>query len=173
MSKSSWLLAVPLLVLVAVALTIAPNVWSNYRRTGQATLSNSAAFNLWVGLNDPGRRAFGGGGIVLEEYRRYLASAPTHAEREAALRAKITGLVREKGVVRLLVDQAGRQYFRLFDRESVLTAQLPGGRTHREDGSKGFRGPPEPMATSDWAAWKPAPDGSKSALRKDFTRSIQ
>jgi hypothetical protein len=47
---------------------------------------------------------------------------------------------RAVGVVRVLADQLGRQYFRFFDKDSFLTGQLPGGAIYRM--GSGYREPP-------------------------------
>jgi hypothetical protein len=72
------------------------------------------------------------------ELDRYQASAPTHHERIRILEQRIRAFVDERGVWAVLRAQAGRQYFRLFDRDSFFTDQLPGSPI-AEDGF-GYRG---------------------------------
>jgi hypothetical protein len=113
------------LVAAALAVTVTPTVIANARRGGPP-IADSSRFNIWVGLLDSSRKDFvaevGG-----HEYQRYLRSGDTYAERTDVLREKIGGLVRERGWARLLRAQLGRQYFRLLDKDSFVTDQLPGG----------------------------------------------
>src|SRR6185295_10723505 len=116
----------PALVLGTLTLTILPTLLANRARYGVAAIADSSLFNAWVGLNDRTRRSFVGE-IVGDEYGTYLRSAPEPRARDAVLRAKIARLVEERGVGQLLRAQLGRQYFRLFHRDSFFTEQLPGG----------------------------------------------
>jgi len=113
--------------ILAVALAVvAPTVWSNAREEGRWVVADSSRFNLWVGLNEQSRRNFSAE-IVNTEYQRYLTLGADARERHEALGSEIAQLVRERGVLDLLGSQLGRQYFRLFDKDSFLTDQLPGG----------------------------------------------
>jgi len=112
--------------LAAAAIVVTPVIGMQYRRTGSAVIADSSAFNLWVGLNDRSRKNFEDP-VVPEIYREYLDEEGTFAERNARLRKKSLGLIRRRGLVSVLSEQFGRQYFRLFDRECYLTEQLPGG----------------------------------------------
>lgn len=137
-----------------LAVTVAPTVAENARRHRVFAIANSAWFNLWVGLNDVSRLEFRRS-IVERELARYRQSADSFAERNAVLRERILALVRERGPLRVLADQLGRQYFRLLAAESFLTAQLPDGAARRD--GYGYRAPPPPVATSlrlaHYAAW--------------------
>ena len=53
-------------------------------------------------------------------------------------------LVRERGLGSLLRAQLGRQYFRLFDKDSFVTDQLPGGAIGAQ--GYGYRGTPAALA---------------------------
>ena len=122
----------PALVLAGLAVIAGPAFVVSWQR-GQPLGSTPATFNIWVGLNDSSRRNFVDE-IAYPESLRWEASAPTVAERDAILRQKIRDLVRERGFLRLLGRQLGRQYFRLFDKDSFLADMLPGGAmaaTHR------------------------------------------
>src|SRR6185295_14799093 len=113
-------------VLAVIAATSAPALVANHRAGYGWTLPDSSRFNLWVGLNDTSRRNLVGE-IVGTEYERYRASAPALPERNAILGGKISALAAREGIGRLAARQLARQPFRLFDRESFLTDQLPGG----------------------------------------------
>jgi 4-amino-4-deoxy-L-arabinose transferase-like glycosyltransferase len=125
------------LVAAGLVLVVTPTIVENGRRTGAYVIGDSARFNVWVGLNDRERR-----NLINEtvgtELDRYQASAPTHHERIRILEQRIRAFVDERGVWAVLRAQAGRQYFRLFDRDSFFTDQLPGSPI-AEDGF-GYRG---------------------------------
>ena len=115
-----------LLVAVTVCAVIAPTAISNRQRATDVVVSDSLAFNLWVGLNDRSRKDFVDI-VVAKEYRAYNASAPTFPERNAILWAKIKDFAKEHGTLEILRRQLGRQPFRLLDKDSFLTDMLPGG----------------------------------------------
>ncbi len=107
---------------LAAALGLLPNLLA-----GEGSgVARSGWFNLWVGVNDVSRREFVDS-IVAEEYRRYERSARSHAARSEILAAKVEQRIAEQGWAATLERQLGRQYFRLFDKDGFLTAQLPGG----------------------------------------------
>ncbi len=137
----------PLVVAAAMTLTLLPVVLHNRAHYGVATVADSSAFNAWVGLNDRSRRNFVGE-IVGEEMGRYLRSAPDPAARAAVARAEIRRLVEERGVASLLRAQLGRQYFRLFDRDSFLVDQLPGGPIAARSDGFGYAAPPASLAAA-------------------------
>jgi len=111
---------------LALGVTIAPSVARQYRHTGRLMIADSSAFNLWVGLNDQARRNFEVD-VVSGAYREYAVSGSTFAERDAVLRRKISDHVARHSWIEIARGQLGRQYFRLFDKDSYLTDQLPGG----------------------------------------------
>lgn len=119
------------IALLGLGVALLPTLAESYRATGELYIADSSRFNLWLGLTDTGRRDHTDRrvGEALAEFR---ASGTTHAERNRVTSAKIFDVVREKGTVRILGDQLGRQYFRLFSRHSPLTDQLPDGPLHRE-----------------------------------------
>lgn len=137
----------PALVAGAMALTLLPVQLHNRARYGEATVADSSAFNAWVGLNDRSRRNFVGE-IVGEELDAYVRSAPTPAARAAIARAKIRRLIGERGIFNVLRAQLGRQYFRLFDRDSFLDDQLPGGPIAARPDGFGFAAPPAWLAAA-------------------------
>jgi hypothetical protein len=89
-------------------------------------VADSASFNLWVGLNDHGRSNFDHD-IVTRAYADYRASSPRFEERDRILKEKIRTFLSEHSVAEVLAGQLSRQYFRLLDKDSYLTDQLPGG----------------------------------------------
>ena len=114
------------LVLVPLALCVAPDVLANGRRHGVYAIADSSRFNLLVGLLDRSRRNLVDE-VVGEEYGRWKQSAPDIAGRDAVLDARLRELVATRGALPLLRAQLGRQWFRLFHRDSFFTDQLPGG----------------------------------------------
>ncbi len=114
------------LALGLALLVTAPTVTANVRRHGLWAVADSSRFNLWVGLNDRSRRNLVDE-VVGDEYRRWRESAPDLAGRERRLREETAALVAERGLRALLAGQLGKQYFRLFDRDSFFSDQLPGG----------------------------------------------
>lgn len=131
------------LVALGMAAALVPMMAANQARTGRFTLGNSGWFQLWVGLNDHSRKDQEGR-IVVHEVRAWRASAEDVGERNAILRRRSLELVRERGILRVLADQLSRQYFRLLDKDSVLTDQLPGGFFAQR--GRGYRDPPAWLA---------------------------
>jgi len=131
------------LVAAALTVTVTPTLIANAQR-GAVMIADSSRFNLWVGLNDRSRKDLVDE-VVGREYERYLRSGETFTERKDVLDDKIRGLVRERGLLRLVRAQLGRQYFRLLDKDSFLTDQLPGGAIERQ--GYGYRGTPPALAT--------------------------
>lgn len=131
-------LARALVFVVALVVTVAPVVRQQHARTGRWMIADSSAFNLWVGLNDLARRNFEVD-VVTGAYHQWVASGDTFAERDAALRREIAWLVAERGRREVMTAQLGRQYFRLFDKDSYLTDQLPGGAAVERYGA-GYQG---------------------------------
>jgi 4-amino-4-deoxy-L-arabinose transferase-like glycosyltransferase len=130
------------LVAATVAVTVTPTVIANARRGGPP-IADSARFNLWVGLNDRSRKDLVNE-VVGREYQRYVRSGETFAERAGVLDGKIRELVRERGWAHVLGAQLARQYFRLLDKDSFVTDQLPAGAIARQD--YGYRGTPPVLA---------------------------
>ena len=116
----------PCLALVGVVALTLPVRIANGRREGAFVVADSAPFNVWVGLNDRSRRNLVDE-IVGEEYGRWLASGTSLKERNATSESRIRKYVAERGLPAIVAGQLGKQYFRLFDKDSFLTDQLPGG----------------------------------------------
>ena len=115
--------------LAPIALILTSAMWIDWHADGRLLSASSARFNLWVGLNDQSRKSLEQP-IAYGEYETYLASAETPAERDRILAEKTRALVAHEGWLSVLGGQLGRQYFRLFDKDSFLTEQLPGGAMH-------------------------------------------
>lgn len=115
-----------LVAAAALAATLSPTLFANVQEGIGFRLADSSRFNLWVGLNDTSRRNLVGE-IVGHKYDLYRKSAPTFPERNAILDVKIRRLVAREGIPKLALRQVERQPFRLFDRDSFFTDQLPGG----------------------------------------------
>ncbi len=116
-----------LLVLAGAGLVVGPVVVNNGVRYGTWRISSAALVNVWIGLNDPeDRHEYDV--VPHREVETYLGSSAVSAERDRILWTRIRQKVESDGWARLLADQAGKQYGRLFDRESFFTDQLPGGR---------------------------------------------
>lgn len=128
-----------------IVLVLAPVAVSNRRTHGVAVVADSSRFNLWVGLNDRARTSFGDS-VIEREFPAYLESAPTFRQRQQILDRKIRDFVRSAGWVRILRQQLGRQYFRLFDKDNFLIEQLPGGRLAQR--GAGYRRPPPAAASA-------------------------
>ncbi len=131
------------LVVAALLLTVTPTVLHHQRATGRWVIADSSAFNLWVGLSLHSRQSLGDA-QVYAAYLAYLDSAPTWPERDQLLWQRIRGLLAERGWAAVLKDQLAYQYFRLFDRQSYLSAQLPGGELTR--GERGYQETPTWLA---------------------------
>ncbi len=131
------------LVVAALCAVVAPTAISNHRRGTGVVISSSLAFNLWVGLNDRSRKNFVDL-AVNKEWRAFKASADNHPERNAIAWSKTRALLEEQGILGILRRQLGRQYFRLFDRDSFLTDMLPGGAIAAH--GWGYRDPPPVIA---------------------------
>ncbi len=132
------------LVTCGIALVLAPVVADNRQRSTGVWVADSSAFNLWVGLNDRARKSLADPMVAPGEWRTYKKSAPTFPERRQILWRKIRDLASERGIPSLLGGQLGRQYFRLFDKDSFFTDQLPGGVIVGHGG--GYRDPPPAIA---------------------------
>lgn len=110
---------------LGVALMTAPALLHGWREHGRPMIADSSMYNLWIGLTDRWRSDYvqDMGGATLPAF---LASAPTPQQRNALYLARVRALVAERGVIALLGDQLGRQYFRLFSAKTPLLSQLPG-----------------------------------------------
>jgi 4-amino-4-deoxy-L-arabinose transferase-like glycosyltransferase len=111
--------------LFGISLATAPALWHGWREFGRPMIADSSMYNLWVGLTDRWRVDYVDdmGGATLAQF---LASGSTPEERNAVYLRKVDDLLAERGVARVVADQLGRQYFRLFSAKTPLISQLPG-----------------------------------------------
>jgi 4-amino-4-deoxy-L-arabinose transferase-like glycosyltransferase len=140
-------LAIALAALIAV---VTPTLLENGRRHGAYIIGDSMLFNVWVGINDTERRNLINE-IVGLEYDRYRKSADRHADRNRILGAKIRAFVEERGPWPVFRAQLGRQYFRLFDKDSFFTDQLPGSGVDAPGFGYRSLGPLQAAAIRSWA----------------------
>jgi 4-amino-4-deoxy-L-arabinose transferase-like glycosyltransferase len=103
----------------------APALLQGWRTYGKPMIADSSIYNLMVGLTDTRRSDYVGdmGGATLPAF---LASGATPQERNRIYLGKIREEVAERGAASMLIDQLGRQYFRLFSAKTPLVSQLPG-----------------------------------------------
>ncbi|MEP7042852.1 MAG: hypothetical protein ABI843_07295, partial [Dokdonella sp.] len=96
-----------------------------WREYGKPMIADSSVYNLWVGLTDHWRSDYvlDMGGATLPEF---LASGQTPQQRNAIYLEKLRSLLAERGLGHVVIDQAERQYFRLFNAKTPLLSQLPG-----------------------------------------------
>ncbi len=127
---------------IAAAIHVPTGV-ANYQ-SGDPLIADSSRFNLWVGLTDRTRR--GVTEPVWDRYKEWQRSGATSAERTTVLNQRIRSLIEERGVWRLMAGQLSRQYFRLLDRDSLLTDQLPGGAI--ADQGRGYVAVPAALAAA-------------------------
>jgi hypothetical protein len=113
-------------MVLATAITITPVLVMQHRRTGRVMIADSTAFNLWVGLNDTARRSFDDP-VAARAWVDYMAGGDDFTSRVASLRQRLREHVAGRSLLAILGSQLGRQYFRLFDKDSFLTMQLAGG----------------------------------------------
>lgn len=129
---------------VALLGTVSPTLIANHSSTGRWMLATSGWFNLWVGLQDTSLRSLEDRGVH-RALRVYERLGDDLATRDAILRREVRRYVQETGLPTVVVRQVRRQYFRLFDKDSYLTAQLPGGPLARV--RQGYAGPVRPLTT--------------------------
>jgi hypothetical protein len=115
-----------LLFIAGIVLVLTPTMLSNAETHGRFMVADSSVFNLWVGLNDVETQDFRND-IAGHELRKFRRAAPDFKGRNEAFRAKTRELLRRQGLVKTIRKQVSKQYFRLFDHETFLTTQLPGG----------------------------------------------
>ncbi|MEO7323929.1 MAG: hypothetical protein ABIW82_03790 [Dokdonella sp.] len=124
--KRPYLLLRPAVAFVlGLALVTAPALLHGWREYGRPMIADSSIYNVWVGLNDTWRSDYVAdmGGVTLPEF---IASGATPQQRNAVYMDKVRALVNEQGLLHVISDQLGRQYFRLFSAKTSLVSQLPG-----------------------------------------------
>jgi 4-amino-4-deoxy-L-arabinose transferase-like glycosyltransferase len=130
---------------VGLLLATAPALWKGWVETGRPMIADSSMYNLEVGLADRSRSDYidEAGAPAL---KAFIASAPTPRERNALALARIEQTLHDRGVADVLADQAGTQYFRLFNAKTLLVSQLPG------PACAGRLGAYPPGAATPWVA---------------------
>jgi len=118
-------------VIGMIVLVLLPVLSAQNRRLGRPMIADSSAFNLWVGLNDRGRKNFQDE-YVARAFEDFKAADGDFFSKNAELRRRSIELIRHRGIVRILESQLGRQYFRLFDRENYMGEQLNEGAAVRQ-----------------------------------------
>lgn len=136
-------LASAALVLGVALAVVLPTIVAHGRATGSYVVADSSRFNLWMGLNDTARKDFSDRRGI-EELAAFEAGGSTFAERNRALAGKVGQRIAERGWLGTLAGQLSRQHFRLFDKDSLLTDQLPGGAL--ADRRRGYRQAPPVLA---------------------------
>lgn len=121
-------------------LATGPVLQRGWQESGRASIADSSWFNLWVGLGDRWRSdyLFDETG---ERMAEYLASADDARGRAAWARQQALARIGEQGLAATVAQQASRQYFRLFDARTTLSAQLPGPACRGHTGLYSLRTP--------------------------------
>ena len=113
------------LCVIFAVLVIAPASFKAHKMTGGWMVSNSSMFNLWYGLKDNKRQHFiddKGGGL----YHQYMRSGEDFKQRNDWVKQQSLDLIKDQGVVKTLVNQLSKQYFRLFDHQTFFSQQFTG-----------------------------------------------
>ncbi len=121
----AWLSA--LAFCAGLLLAVAPTLWKGHVATGHALIADSSLYNLDVGLRDSSRSDYVDE-AGLPALTAFVESAPTPQQRNAVYLDKVKGVVAERGLFNVFVDQLDSQYFRLFNAKTLLVSQLPGPR---------------------------------------------
>lgn len=114
-------------LILGVVVAVGPVVVLHGQRFGVWTTGGSAAFNLWVGLNDPSGVA-DYHSVPTREYFTYMESAVSPVDRNREVWRKVREKIEAEGVLPVIGRQIAKQYGRLLDRDSFFTDQLPRGR---------------------------------------------
>ena len=118
------------LFVASIIVVVVPTAYHNADTHGRWMLGDSSVFNLWLGLQDIGRRDYVQN-IDKREFDAFNAAGETFSERQDVFRAKIQQFILDRGIWVVLQEQIGKQYFRLFHKESLFSSQFPGGPRER------------------------------------------
>lgn len=119
----AWLAA--LAFVAGLLLAVSPALWKGQRETGRPLIADSSLYNLEVGIRDRSRSDYIDE-AGLPALTAFLESAPTPQQRNAMALDRIRSVIAERGVVSVIAEQLGTQYFRLFNAKTLLVSQLPG-----------------------------------------------
>ncbi len=124
--------------------TLWPTLADHAERYQQWAVAGSGPINLWIGLNDTARRDRVEP-VVRREMQRYRHSGKNPRLRQEWAKRQIRASFAERGLGPILKAQLVRQYFRLFDKDSFFTDQLPGGLLHARE--RGYHDAPRLLAS--------------------------
>jgi hypothetical protein len=106
-------------------LATAPALWKGQAETGHPLIADSSLYNLDVGLRDRSRSDYIDE-AGLPALTAFIESAETPQRRNEIYLEKIKAKVAERGLLDVVGEQLGSQYFRLFSAKTLLVSQLPG-----------------------------------------------
>jgi hypothetical protein len=106
-------------------LVTAPALWKGQVETGHPLIADSSLYNLDVGLRDRSRSDYIDE-AGLPALTAFIESAKTPQQRNAIYIEKVKATVAERGLLDVIGEQLGSQYFRLFSAKTLLVSQLPG-----------------------------------------------
>jgi hypothetical protein len=106
-------------------LVTAPALWKGQLETGHPLIADSSLYNLDVGLRDRSRSDYIDE-AGLPALTAFIESAATPQQRNAIYLEKVKATVADRGLLDVLGEQLGTQYFRLFSAKTLLVSQLPG-----------------------------------------------
>ena len=111
--------------MIGLLVITAPSLWQGWRETGRPMIADSSIYNLYVGLIDRSRSDY------IDEWGMttltpFLESGSTPQQRNTVYAGKVDALLEQRGFFNVVMEQLGRQYFRLFNAKSLLVSQLPG-----------------------------------------------
>lgn len=121
--KFAWLAAFAFLV--GMVLPTAPALWKGMAEAGRPMIADSSIYNLQVGLRDRSRSDYIDE-AGLPALTAFIQSGATPQQRNAAAMQDIRASLSERGWKEVFLEQAGTQYFRLFNAKTLLESQLQG-----------------------------------------------
>lgn len=121
--QSHWR-AIAAFAIVLLAVT-GPFLWRGWQATGKPLVADSSVYNLYVGINDTWRSDYihDKGGQYM---RQYLDAGTTPRQRNQAFGQRVDAELQARGLVTVLGERLGVQYFRLLNAKRTVLSQLPG-----------------------------------------------